>query len=171
MLCVLISYCYCFVLFCFVFVCLLWVLCLCLYLFVTVVVVVFRGFIVDLFCWFSVIVVVGFYFISYFLHVSVFWVWFCWLVKTSRSFWSLSTFWKQNKIKTNKQTNKNTQNDEPNGRKEGNVLFNDALNTCYLRLYGVRHMVKDHSDSETGNPLFFSINSKGSFISTIPQTG
>ena len=30
-------------------------------------------------------------------------------------------------------------------RKEGNVLFNDALNTFYLRLYGVRHMVKDHS--------------------------
>ena len=38
-------------------------------------------------------------------------------------------------------------------RKEGNVLFNDALNTFYLRLYGVRHMVKDHSDSERGNPL------------------
>ena len=37
-------------------------------------------------------------------------------------------------------------------RKElGNVLFNDALNTFYLRLYGVRHMVKDHSDSERGN--------------------
>ena len=39
------------------------------------------------------------------------------------------------------------------GRKEGNVLFNDALNTFYLRLYGVGHMVKDHSDSERGNPL------------------
>ena len=34
------------------------------------------------------------------------------------------------------------------GRKEGNVLFNGALNTFYLRLYGVRHMVKDHSDSK-----------------------
>ena len=34
--------------------------------------------------------------------------------------------------------------------KEGNVLFNDALNTFYLRLYGVRHMVEDHSDSERG---------------------
>ena len=34
--------------------------------------------------------------------------------------------------------------------KEGNVLFNDALNTFYLRLYGVRQMVKDHSDSEKG---------------------
>ena len=48
-------------------------------------------------------------------------------------------------------------------RKEGNVLFNDALNTFYLRLYGVRHMVKDHSDSERGNSLpphglLFSIN-------------
>ena len=39
------------------------------------------------------------------------------------------------------------------GRKEGNVLFNDALNTFYLRLYGIRHMVKDHSDSEKGNQL------------------
>ena len=53
--------------------------------------------------------------------------------------------------------------------KEGNVLFIDALNTFYLRLYGVRHMVKDHSDSEKGNKLpphrlLFLINSKGSFI-------
>ena len=53
-------------------------------------------------------------------------------------------------------------------RKEGNVLFNDALNTFYLRLYGVRHiMVMDHSDSERGNPLpphglLFPISSKGS---------
>ena len=39
------------------------------------------------------------------------------------------------------------------GRKEGNVLFNDVLNTFYLRLYGVRHMVKDHSYSVRGNPL------------------
>ena len=62
------------------------------------------------------------------------------------------------------------------GRKEGNVLFNDALNTFYLRLYGVGHMVKDHSDSEKGNPLpphrlLLSIKSKGSFICTIPQAG
>ena len=59
--------------------------------------------------------------------------------------------------------------------RERNVLFNDALNTFYLRLYGVRHMIKDHSDSEKGNPLpphrlLLSINSKGSFICTIPQT-
>ena len=33
-------------------------------------------------------------------------------------------------------------------RKEGNVLFNDTLKTFYLRLYGIGHMVKDHSDSE-----------------------
>ena len=38
-------------------------------------------------------------------------------------------------------------------RKEGNVLFNDALNIFYLRLYGVSHMVNDHSHSERGNPL------------------
>ena len=57
------------------------------------------------------------------------------------------------------------------GRKEGNALFNDALNTFYLRLYGVRHMVKDHSDSRKGNlllphGLLFLINSKGYFICT-----
>ena len=62
------------------------------------------------------------------------------------------------------------------GSKKGNVLFNDALNTFYLRLYGVRHMVKDHSNCERGNLLSphglpFSINSKGSFICTILQTG
>ena len=60
--------------------------------------------------------------------------------------------------------------------KEGNVLFNDAFNTFYLRLYGVRHMVKNHSDSVRGNPLpshglLFPINSKVSFICIIPQTG
>ena len=38
-------------------------------------------------------------------------------------------------------------------RKEGNGLFNDTLNTFYLRFYGTIHMVKDHSDSERGNPL------------------
>ena len=54
------------------------------------------------------------------------------------------------------------------------ILFNDALNTFYLRLYGVKHMVKDHSDSERGNPLpphglLFPISSKGSFVCIIPQ--
>ena len=61
-------------------------------------------------------------------------------------------------------------------RKEGNVLFNDALNTFYLQLYGNRHMVKNHSDRERGNllpphMLLFPISSKGSFICIIPQTG
>ena len=62
------------------------------------------------------------------------------------------------------------------GRKEGNVLFNDALNTFYLRVYGVGHLVKDLSDSERGYPLplhelLFPISSNGSFLCTIPQTG
>ena len=61
------------------------------------------------------------------------------------------------------------------GRKDGSVLFNDTLNTFYLRLYGVRHMVKVHSDSKRRNPmmphwLLFLISSKGSFICIIPQT-
>ena len=52
-------------------------------------------------------------------------------------------------------------------RKEGNVLFNDALNTFYFWLFGVVHIVKDHSDSESGNPLLphglpFPTSSKGS---------
>ena len=62
-------------------------------------------------------------------------------------------------------------------RKEGRkCLFNDALNTFYLRLYGIRHMVKDHSESKRGNPLLphrllFRISSKDFFICIIPQTG
>ena len=43
-----------------------------------------------------------------------------------------------------------------NGRKkEGHFLFNDTPNTFYLQLYGVivRHMLKDHSDNERGNPF------------------
>ena len=40
------------------------------------------------------------------------------------------------------------------GRKEGNVLFNGALNIFYYRSYGVgRIVVKDYSDSEIGNLL------------------
>ena len=38
-------------------------------------------------------------------------------------------------------------------RKEGKALFNDAFNTICLQLYGIRHMVKDQSDSERGNQL------------------
>ena len=62
------------------------------------------------------------------------------------------------------------------GRKEGNALFNDALNTFYLQLYGVGYMVKDQQDSQTGNlmpqrGLLFLISSQSSFICTIPQMG
>ena len=60
--------------------------------------------------------------------------------------------------------------------REREMFYLTTLNTFYLWLYGVRHMVKDHSDSEKGNPLtpyrlLLSINCKGSFICTIPQTG
>ena len=44
-------------------------------------------------------------------------------------------------------------------------LFNDALNTFYL--YGVRHMVKDHSDGERRSPLpplLFPIISKSVYM-------
>ena len=34
------------------------------------------------------------------------------------------------------------------GRKEENVLFNNALKDFILQLYGIGHMVKDHSDSK-----------------------
>ena len=57
--------------------------------------------------------------------------------------------------------------------KEGNLLFNAFILRLY---YGIGHTVKDHSDSERGNPLpphglLFLISIKGSFICTIPQTG
>ena len=53
-------------------------------------------------------------------------------------------------------------------------IFNNTLNTFYLLFYGVRHLVKDHSDSERRNLLLplqvlFSISSKGSFKCTMPQ--
>ena len=59
----------------------------------------------------------------------------------------------------------------------GNVLFNDAVNIFYIRLYGVGHMVKNNSDCEReiGNPLppinglIFSISSKGCFILYTPS--
>ena len=53
-------------------------------------------------------------------------------------------------------------------------IFNDVLSTFYLRLYGVEHMVKDHIDSNRGNPLLpprgllFARSSKGYFICNIP---
>ena len=65
------------------------------------------------------------------------------------------------------------------------VLFKPCLFIFYrikyvvsrdeLQLYCIRHMVKDHLESKTGNLLLphwllFLISSKGSFICTIPQT-
>ena len=40
--------------------------------------------------------------------------------------------------------------------KEGYVLFNDALNTFYLRIYGVGHMVKKTQDSIYHNLCYTS---------------
>ena len=59
-------------------------------------------------------------------------------------------------------------------KEEGNVLFNDALNTFYLQLYDIRHMVTDYSEGKRENllppnGLLFPISSKGSFICIIPQ--
>ena len=57
--------------------------------------------------------------------------------------------------------------------KDGIVLFNDALGTFYLRSYGIRDMVKDHSDIERENPLpphglLFPISSKGTMAFVTP---
>ena len=49
-------------------------------------------------------------------------------------------------------------------KRERNVLFNDALNTFYLWLYGVRHMVKDHSDSEREREMFYLTTHSTHFI-------
>ena len=56
--------------------------------------------------------------------------------------------------------------------REREMFYLTTHSTHFIYVY----MVKDHSDSEKGNPLpphrlLFSINSKGSFICTIPQTG
>ena len=56
------------------------------------------------------------------------------------------------------------------GMKEGKVLFNDPLDTFYLRLYDVESMEKDLSDSERDNQLpslhglLVSINRTGEFL-------
>ena len=59
-------------------------------------------------------------------------------------------------------------------KKEGNVLFNGALNAFYLRLYGVGHMIEDHSDNERGIPLsphglLFPFSSKFFFFKYAPS--
>ena len=56
-----------------------------------------------------------------------------------------------------------------------NVLYSEALNTFYSRLYGVKHMVKEHLDSEIENPLptlhglLFPSSNNGYFIRIIPR--
>ena len=60
------------------------------------------------------------------------------------------------------------------GRKE--MFYLTAHSTHFTYGYMASDMVKDHSDSVRENPLpphglLFPINSKGSFICTIPQTG
>ena len=40
-------------------------------------------------------------------------------------------------------------------------IFNNALNTFYLQLYGVRHMAKDHSESERGRKEIFYLRLYG----------
>ena len=61
-------------------------------------------------------------------------------------------------------------------KKKKKEMFYLTTHSTHLRLYGVRHMVKYHTGSERGNPLpphglLFPINSNGSFVCTIPQTG
>ena len=59
---------------------------------------------------------------------------------------------------------------------EREMFYLTTHSTHFIYGYMASDMVKDHSDSEKGNPLpphrlLLSINSKGSFICTIPQTG
>ena len=60
------------------------------------------------------------------------------------------------------------------GRKEMFNLTTHSTHFLIYGLYGVRHMVRDHTYSERGNPLpphglLFPISNKGSFICTILQ--
>ena len=60
------------------------------------------------------------------------------------------------------------------GKEGRNVLINDALNTFYFTVIWRRQYGKGPHIYERGNPLLphgllFPINSKGSFICTIPQ--
>ena len=60
--------------------------------------------------------------------------------------------------------------------REREMFYLTTHSTHFIYGYMASDMVKDHSDSEKGNPLpphrlLLSINSKGSFICTIPQTG
>ena len=67
--------------------------------------------------------------------------------------------------------------DHSDSEREREMFYLTTLSTHFIYGYMASDIwVKDHSDSEKGNPLpphglFLSINSKGSFICTIPQTG
>ena len=76
---------------------------------------------------------VCYFILFYFLHQS------CWL---------LSRMSRVECIKRKLSNSLVQKRERENGRKEWNVLFNDALNTFYVRLYGVRHMVNDQWYSE-----------------------
>ena len=63
-----------------------------------------------------------------------------------------------------------------NTKREREMFYLTTHSTHVIYGYMASDMVKDHSDSEKGNPLsphrlLLSINSKGSFICTIPLTG
>ena len=49
-------------------------------------------------------------------------------------------------------------------RKKENALFNDALNTFYIRLYGVTHMVKEHSYSERKEIFYLRLYGVGHMV-------
>ena len=58
--------------------------------------------------------------------------------------------------------------------REREMFYLTTHSTHFIYGYMASDMVKDHSDSEKGNPLpphglLFPINSKGSFICTIPD--
>ena len=60
--------------------------------------------------------------------------------------------------------------------REREMFYLTTHSTHFIYGYMASDMVKDHYDSEKGNPLsphrlLLLINSKGSFICTIPQTG
>ena len=60
--------------------------------------------------------------------------------------------------------------------REREMFYLTTHSTHFIYGYMASDMVKDHSDSEKENPLpphglLLSINSKGLFICTIPQTG
>ena len=70
-----------------------------------------------------------------------------------------------------------SQLEEWEGRKEGNILFYNILNTFCIQLYGVRHgkgLFSKRGNLLPPHGLLFLIStnsSKGSFICTISQTG